>query len=244
MKEQHRSQEENDHLAELRRGEQARAANGQWQNLPLHFLNWSPVSPRPVCWGSLTSSEWLQMCWKVPLVIQKAFQKEEIKAKSWAWGEGAQWRERKGGHSMQWVRHLQRPQGNRTWQVKGSHCSKEQRLRHAPNIQNDGASYRLEQDWKLGFPYDSTSNYTFHHHHSRSSGQSHFTLTAHCLDLWIQWEGKRQPVRIVDIFHGLYLWSLSSCQQLRHKLQKYCQGLFLVSVKTAFFFKWLRSKLE
>lgn len=143
---------------------------------------------------------------------------------------------------MQWVRHVQRPWGNRTWQVKDSHCSKEQRLRHAPNLQNDGASHGLDQDWKLRFPYNSTLNYIFCHQHSRNSGQSRFTLTAHCFDLWIQREGKRHPVRIVDIFHGMDLWSLGSCQQLRHKLQKYCQGLFLVSVKTAIFFFLMTKK--
>ena len=121
---------------------------------------------------------------------------------------------------MQWVRHVQRPWGNRTWQVKDSHCSKEQRLRHTPNIQNDGASHGLDQDWKLRFPYSDTLNYIFCHQHSRNSGQSYFTLTAQSFDLWIQWEGKRHPVRIADIFHGVDLWSLGSCQQLRHKLQK------------------------
>lgn len=113
-------------------------------------------------------------------------------------------------------------------------CSKGQGW-DTPQHQKDGASY----GWtglKLRFPYDSTLNYTFYHQHSGIPGQSHFTLTAHCFDLWIQWEGKRHPVKNSFIFPWNVPLVSRQLPKLRHKLQKYCQGLFLVSVKTAFFF--------
>lgn len=147
--------------------------------------------------------------------------------------------ERKGKEvcPVQWELCMKRPRGRGTWQVQGrdSHCSKEQRLRWTPNTQNDDAGDGLGQDWNLRLQYNSTLYYTFSHQHHRIQVNRTSHSPAHCFDLWIQWEGKKHPVRIADVFHSMCLWSLGSCQYLRRELQKYCQGLSLVSVKTAFF---------
>lgn len=128
------------------------------------------------------------------------------------------------------------PGGNGTWQVKGSPCSKGQRLRHTPNIQKDGASYGLEQDWSSDFHMIAPEL------HFLSPAFQEFRsipLHTHSSLFWFmefQWEGKRHPVRIVFIFHGMYLGLQAVAKSLGTSCKNIVKDSFLVSVKTAFFF--------